>query len=216
MKQVALLLLLSFTAAAINAQQLTSQTKHPVDKLSARFSPLALADFLDGNLSLGAEYRLNKTIAVTMDAGWIFYSHFAARAWHTKGVILRPAIRLYVWDNLFLDLQFHYKNVIYDVQDSLQHTMSSGGVTMVDTSFKFERTVKGLHVMVGYKWPLDNKQRLWLELYAGLGVHFKWQQYYRDPNSIYANEHNLFRISNFNGGWTPAFPAGVRILYRFK
>ena len=156
-----------------------------------------------------------------MEAGWIFYSLYAQRTRRTNGIILRPSIRWYLSqsEHIFLELQGHYKYVSYDIKDTLSYDAS--GTTPaygLDTTFKFNRKVMGVHFMTGIKVPLSNNRRFWMEFYLGIGMHYKWQTYFRHPKSIYRAEdkNRIIRIHDMNGDGGPAFPAGIRFVYQIR
>lgn len=184
-----------------------------------KFSPPGLINVFDGNLMGSAEYCLNKNWSVNMEAGYIFYSLYAPRTNKTSGIILRPSVRGYLnnTENLFLELQFHYKKVRYKQSDSLSYEATATTPAYGERTVSyFNRKVTGIHVIGGIKAPLDDNRRFWLELYLGLGIHFKWQQLQYNPNSVnkYENKKRIFAIHNYNGEGVPAFPAGVRLVCR--
>src|SRR5689334_13760163 len=91
-------------------------------KVYLRFNPIGLIDILDGNFTVGGEYRFNNSWSAIMDAGYIFYSKYIPYAEKTSGILLRPGIRTYIgkYKDVFFDLQFHYKEVMYHVNDWIQ------------------------------------------------------------------------------------------------
>src|SRR5689334_14371940 len=108
-----LCLLLLLTAGAASAQLFSSRViPNDTGKVYLRFSPIGLVDLLDGNFTVGGEYRFNSSWSVTMDGGFIFYSHYV-RNDKATGILLRPGIRKYAGKkkDYFFDLQFHYKEV---------------------------------------------------------------------------------------------------------
>jgi hypothetical protein len=203
------------------AQPVTTKPSNAAGEFSVKFSPLAVADIFDGNLSAGAEYRLSNKWSVNMEAGWIFYSLYAQRTRRTNGIILRPSIRLYLGQSelFFLELQGHYKYVSYDIKDTLFYDASGSTPAYgLDTTFKFNRKVLGFHFTGGIKVPLTNDRRLSMEFYLGLGMHYKWQTYFRHPKSVYRAEdkNRIIRIHDMNGAGGIAFPAGIRFVYRIR
>ena len=201
------------------AQQAATYPTMAKGDVFIKFSPLGIINPFDGNLSFGAEYCFLKKWSINMEAAKIFYSFYAPHTSHTSGVILRPSIRHYLNDseNFFLELQFHYKNVTYQLYDSLTYEATATTPAYGErTENRFDRKVIGVHAMGGIKLPMDKKRRFWLEFYWGLGMHFKWQHLAFPSNSIYKNENRnrIFRINDFNGEGAPAFPAGGRLVFR--
>src|SRR5262245_41953245 len=135
-------LLVFFSSTMGNAQFNRLKQRDHSGETYVRLNLLGMMDIFDGNVSFGGEHRLSNQWSLTLDAGYIFYSVYTKRIRQTAGVILRPAIRKYIGESerVFLDLQFHYKNVTYHIKDSLQHDPGGGGATFnTDTMFHFHR-----------------------------------------------------------------------------
>jgi hypothetical protein len=150
-----LCLSLLLVAAAGNAQLFSSKTwQGDTGKINLRLNLPGLIDVLDGNASVGGEMRFNKTWSVIMDASYIFYSAYLNNVERTSGIVLRPGVRLYAgkYRNVFIDLQFHYKGVRYNVNDWLGKDMVNNVATYQErTTFQDRKRVYGGHIIVGGK-----------------------------------------------------------------
>lgn len=218
-------LLLLLTAGAANAQLFSSQvSRNDTGKIYLRFSPIGLIDFLDGNFTVGGEYRFNNNWSVTMDAGFIFYSQYV-RSNRTAGLLLRPGIRKYAGKkkDYFFDLQFHYKGVMYHVNDWIERDVVDGvsGYEQL-TTFKYRKQVFGVQLMSGGKEFLTRDHRLFLEVAAGFGLHYKVIGPYHEPNSRYEDPFALVVNSRENLSTppsrtiVPSLPVTVRLVYKLR
>src|SRR5688572_24232604 len=133
MHRICLLCLLMLLAAvAGNAQYITDQLMQTgTGKLYLRHNPLGLIDFLDGNITFGGEYRFNDTWSATLDAGGILYSQYFPKTRKATGILLRPGVRIYPgkYKDYFVDLQFHYKQVMYNIKDWIDRDVVNGVAT---------------------------------------------------------------------------------------
>lgn len=212
-------LLLLLAVFAGNAQlKNRRELKADTGRVYLRVSPLGLIDPFDGNVTFGGEYRFNDTWSATLDAGAILYSAYFSNTKRATGLLLRPGIRLYPteYKDFFIDLQFHYKTVTYHIRDWLQKDVVANVASYEEYKvFKYKKKVIGGHAMVGFRDYFTRNRRFFIEYYAGIGIHYKDESVYGEPNSQYDMG---FRINNTaNGKFTvPALPAGVRIVYRLK
>jgi hypothetical protein len=207
-----LLLALAGNGQTINRRGLKADT----GKFYIRCSPLGIIDLYDGNLTLGGEYRLNNTWAATLDAGAILYStYFEAK--QSRGFLFRPGIRFYPkgYKDFFIDLQLHYKNVTYRIKDWLQKDVVDNVPSYEEyKTFRFKKQVMGVHVMAGFRNYFDYNHRFYLEGYVGLGLHYKDEGLYNEPNSEYGFG---LRVRKNTGKYVvPALPAGMRFVYLLR
>jgi hypothetical protein len=193
-----------------------------------RHNPLGWIDVFDGNVTLGAEYRFNRTWSATMDAGYIFYSAYLTKAKLSSGLLLRPGIRVYPgrFKDYFFDLQLHYKEVTYHVKDWIERDVTQGVASYEElTKFRYRKRVMGLHLMGGVKQYFTNNRRFFMEIYLGLGVHFRREgPYHQPPDSRYDQGFVIFQPGE--ASWdpgdnpqktiVPAVPGGLRIIYRLR
>ncbi|THU40838.1 hypothetical protein FAM09_01615 [Niastella caeni] len=196
--------------------------------LYLRHNPLGLIDFMDGNITFGAEYRFNEIWAATMDAGAILYSAYFPRNRQATGVLLRPGVRIYPgkYKDVFVDLQFHYKQVTYRVRDWLEKDVVNGVASYEEfKTFRYRKQVMGVNMMAGVKEKLFRSDRFFIELYLGVGVHFKNEYLYNEPNSRYdppftfgANRGTTNSSDNTSDGKSvlPALPGGIRLVWRLR
>jgi hypothetical protein len=193
--------------------------RNDTGKVYLRANLLGLIDLFDGNASFGAEYRLNKSWSVTMDAGYIFYSLYTGKAQKASGILLRPAIRKYTskYRDRFIDLQLHYKNVTYNINDWLGKDIVNDVPTYEELKvFKYRKRVMGAHILFGGREELTRNRRLFLEIFLGLGLHYKEEWLPDEGNSQYAprNSSNFRTTSSEKiNRLLPALPMGVRFIY---
>lgn len=225
-------LLLLLAAVTGNAQFIMAQAMQgDSGKLYLRHNPAGLIDLLDVNITIGGEYRFTDTWSATMDAGAIFYSQYFANAKKARGILLRPGVRIYPgkYKDYFVDLQLHYKQVMYHITDWIERDLVNGVASYEELkTFRYRKRVWGVHIMGGMKQYLTKNRRLFIEVYLGLGVHFKNQSPYNEPNSWYEPAYTLStddnRIDNTSGNTqnntssarsvVPALPGGIRLTWR--
>lgn len=215
-----LCLLLLLMAGAGNAQSYSSRTwRNDTGKIYLRANLLGLIDVFDGNASFGAEYRLNRSWSVTMDAGYIFYSLYNGKAEKASGILLRPAIRKYTskYRDRFIDLQLHYKNVAYNIYDWLGKDVVNGVPTYEELKvFQYRKRVMGAQILFGGREELTWNHRLFLEVFVGLGLRYKEEWLPKEANSRYdLNNSSYFRNASSEKAnhLLPALPIGVRFIY---
>jgi len=220
-----LCLSLLLVAGVGKAQLLSSKTwRGDTGKVYLRVNPSGLIDVYDGNATIGGEVRLNRTWSVTMDAGFIFYSEYIAEAKKTRGILLRPGIRLYAgkYRDMFIDLQFHYKEVRYHINDWLgKDVVNTVAAYEAFKVFQDRKRVVGGHIMIGGKEFLSKNRRLLLEVYLGFGLHYKEEGlYHEESNSQYDRGFGIYRASNISPekrtSIAPALPGGLRLLYMIR
>jgi hypothetical protein len=216
---------LLLAAGATHAQLFPSKpARIDTGKIVLRFNPVGLADFLDGNFTVGGEYRFNNSWSATMDAGVIFYSHYMARSDRATGILFRPGIRKYTGKNkdYFFDLQFHYKEVMYRVNDWIERgVVNEASAYSQLTTFRFRKQVYGVHLMGGGREFLTKDHRLFVEVVAGLGIHFKITGPYHEDNSRFEDPFALVVNRNNNLKTTaktvvPSFPFTIRLVYKLR
>lgn len=220
-----LCLLLLSAAGAANAQLFSSQvSRNDTGKIYLKFSPLGLIDFQDGNITVGGEYRFNSSWSVLMDAGAILYSQYMRNCDRTTGILLRPGIRKYGgrYKDYFFDLQFHYKRVMYRVNDWIERDVVNdvSGYEELAT-FRYRKQVFGVQILGGGREFLTRDHRLFLEVTAGFGVHYKITGPYQEGNSRYEDPFALVVNSNNNLKTTarvvvPALPVNIRVVYKLR
>lgn len=225
MRRILLLCLLPLLVAGItNAQLLTPKPKvlNDTGRLYVRWNPVGLIDVFDGNITLGGEYRFNHTWAATLDAGYLFYSQYVGGMHPVTGILLRPGVRLYIGKgkDLFIELQFHYKEVMYKVQDWIERELVDGASTYEQyTTFRYRKQVLGGHITAGGKVFLTRDHRLLLEIYAGVGVHFRKEGPYKEPRSAYDFNPVITTTRTpsevVKTVW-PALPTAIRLVYKFR
>lgn len=226
-----LLCLLLLAAGTGNAQTMIYQgLRADTGIIYLRHNPLGWIDLFDGNITLGAEYRFNRTWSATMDVGGIFYSTYVPKTRQTAGLLVRPGVRVYPgkYKDYFIDLQLHYKEVMYRVKDWIERDVVQDVASYEElTKFRYIKRVMGVHIMGGVKQYLTDNRRFFMEVYLGLGVHFREEgPYHQPPDSRYDQAFTIFRprtngndpnTNNTSGkSIVPALPGGLRIIYRLR
>ena len=181
-----------------------------------RFNALGLADISEPNISFGVEKRIGKRISLAFDAAYIVYSERFHSSGRSSGFILRPAMRYYP-DNsrIFLEAELHYKQHTHHIRDWIGHDIVEGVPSYeVFEAFRLRKKVVGPHLKMGRLIPVT--QRLWLEAYIGLGVHFRKYTVVGNPDLIYRFNQNFNEVTTGETVRLMAFPAGWRVLYRLR
>ena len=191
-------------------------------KLYLRMNPAGLIDMYDMNINIGSEYRINHNWSATMDAGYIYFSQYAGRVKHASGILLRPGIRKYAGKrkDFFLELQLHYKEVSYRVEDWLEKSLVNDVATYEEyKTFRYHKQVFGAHFTIGAREYLSRNHRWFFEVYAGVGLHYKKEGMRNETNSRY-DPPNLLLIANGSSEtvkrFSPAVPGGIRLVFRLS
>lgn len=212
------LLMLLIMLAGYGQSKIRRELRADTGSLYLRFSPMGIIDPFDGNITFGGEYRLNDDWAVTLDAGAILYSAYFDRTRKTTGYLLRPGLRVYPTrrKDLFIDMQFHYKDVTYQIRNWLQKDVVNDVASYEEFKlFRYKKQVVGGHVTVGFKEYFGGSKRFFFEGYLGLGIHYKEEGVYNEPNSRY--NVRLRMLNTMNGKYVvPALPGGMRIVYLIR
>lgn len=224
-----LLLLAAVTGKAqfIMAQAMQGDT----GKLYLRHNPLGMIDFLDGNITVGGEYRFTNTLSATMDAGYIFYSEYFSKSKRASGILFRPGVRVYPgkYKDYFVDLQLHYKQVMYHVKDWIDRDLVNGVASYEELkTFRYRKQVWGVNIMGGMKQYMTRNHRFFIEVFLGVGIHIKDQNLYHEPNARYDAPFTFNTTNNATNNTTndaqnntpsgrsvlPAVPGGIRLTWR--
>lgn len=182
------------------------------------FSPLALAQ-IDNTLMLGAEHEINYRFHLTLEGGWIFHSsYFGAGndvSRNASGFIFRPGAKLF-FSSLkqgYFQPQFFYKQVTHTMYDWLEKDVVNGTPSYQQLQeFKFRRKVHGYHGIFGVLRPIGHNERFYMDVYAGLGVRYKWTKVVGEKNSRYNRQGEFFFRNEEEGAALPSVPFGFRLL----
>jgi hypothetical protein len=191
-------------------------------KLYFRMSPAGLIDFLDHNITIGAEYRMNPDWSGTMDAGYIFFSQYPGRVKSASGILLRPGIRKYTGrrKDFFLELQLHYKFVNYRMNDWIDKYVVNDVASYEEhKTFRYRKRVIGWNFMIGGREFLSRNRRWFFEVYGGIGLHYKREGLVGETNSRYTPRMGIIPTANSTETSTrllPAVPFGIRIVHTFR
>ena len=187
----------------------------PPKTLLLRVNPLGLLDFNDNNLSIGAEYRFKPAWSVSADIAYIF-DNYTEDLKRTRGFIFRPAVRKYYGRQLnsFFEAELHYKYVSYTLEGWVNRNVVNGTPSFEQyTRYHLIKKVAGLQIKTGAQERLI-KDRLWIEIYAGVGIRAKWQDTDLPPNSEVQVLRSFGSDLNKKFLIVPAIPSGIRFLFR--
>lgn len=186
------------------------------DKLSIRVSPLGLIDVFDGNLTAGIIYSLNNRWSLSTDLSCIFYSAYLNDNMGSSGYIVKPSVRYYVSDTrkFFFESSVWYKRSTYKLTDWLDMDCVNGVPAFRELKdFRFRKRVLGWNVQGGFQKGLMKNNKLRMEIYAGLGIRFKWQDIKDEPSACY--DPNSFFINEIYSPYNVgvSIPHGMRLVY---
>ena len=213
MKTIATLVSLMLYICA-NAQQLPDTLARCNTFL--RFNIINLLDFSEPTLSFGAETRINPRVSLALDAGYILMSQRFREHGTSSGFVLRPAVRYFPENTkIFFECELHYKQHTHHINDWLGRDIS-GGVPAYQEyrQFRLRKQVMGLHLKFGTLIPITN--RMWFELYVGVGPHFRKFTVVEQKDFVYNFE---LIYENVNTGETErlvAVPMGCKLLFRLR
>ncbi len=198
-----------------------AQKKQPVagGKVFIRMYLPGLIDPMDNNITAGFEYKLSPRWSVMMDAGLVFTSLYynEYKSYRTSGYILRPGIRRYFSEQnkWFLEAQFHYKQVIYKVEDWVDRGMVNGVSAYEEfTTFHYRKNAAGINIIGGIKKSVGKRKKAFFEFYAGAGIRYKEEGAYHAPEDMRIRDSGIKRT--FGGNIFPALPVGVRFIWRLN
>lgn len=189
------------------------------EKVAIRINPFGMIDVFDGNLSAGVTYSLNSRWSATADISYIFYSTYLERNKGASGYIFKPAIRYYLSGSrkTFIESTLWYKRSRYKVEDWLGMNCVNGVSAYEEyKDFRILKKVVGFNIQAGIQKSLIKNNLLRMEIYAGIGVRFKWQEIMGAPKACYSP--NIFFFNNTNSIYDPYYigasiPHGLRLVY---
>jgi hypothetical protein len=189
------------------------------DKL-IRINVSGLLDPIETNISGGLEYRLKDNVAISLDAGYIFYSnYYQLRNGSSSGFLFRPAIRYYTDKDkrFYIEAELHFKTVTTKLTDWLGKDCVNNVMTYEEfTDFKVRKNVIGLNLKFGYQIKLSKNDKLWLEPYFGLGIKQRREFVLNEPMSCYRfggifNRRNtVTNVKEMQG----SIPVGLRFMIK--
>lgn len=218
------ILIATFSTAQESKKDKSNEVKEK--DIFLRWNVSSLLDLLEPNVSIGAEYRIKENFSVSLDAGYLFYSQFYSSVdnQNATGFIVRPAVRYYPDSKrrFFIEGEFHFKQVTYQLTDWLQRDLSSNGVPSYQeyTDFKLRKQVFGFNAKLGYVLPLSKDNKIWLEPYWGIGIKLK-KLFLLDQPARTGYDYNAIIFTNRNteieesvNAALPNMPFGFRLLIK--
>lgn len=183
-------------------------------RLFARLYLPGFIDPMDANATAGFEYKFSTRWSGTFDAGGIYASLYYNDNSRAAGFILRPGVRMYFnkRNRLFLEGQFHYKDVTYTSEGWVNRNVVNGvpGYQQYMT-YKYRKQFIGTNFMIGFKKGLGKKPKLFFEFYGGIGIKYKHEGPGEDddirPDSPQGGDFYL-------GNLLPTLPMGVRFVWK--
>jgi hypothetical protein len=193
--------------------------KPPIEyKTALSFNPSVIIG-VDYTAMFGVEHRIKNNLGLVLDAGYLFYSTYfdQSRIKGTSGFSVRPGIRWYHGKQKkeFFQFQVFYKQADYKIYDWL-------GKDCVDDvpayeqlqNFTYRKQTVAFNLMAGELYRFSD--RLYGELYVGVGVKIKWQAP-TEPNSCYRNEDNDVGFNMYRPRSVgPNIPAGFKLIYKLQ
>lgn len=162
------------------------------------------------------EYSLHPNWSLTTDLSYLFYSSYISQNKGTSGFIVKPAIRYYTSKkrDRFLEATVFYKQANYKMEDWLSKDVVNS-IPAYDEykSFVYQKEVAGLNIQAGLRTDLSKDGFLGLEVYAGLGVRFRWQGLKNDPNAHYQRDRLFFNPLKQAYSVSPSAPFALRLVY---
>lgn len=183
-----------------------------------RFNPLGLIDVNDLNLSIGVEKRFSAKSSVAFDFAYLIYDVKFRDQGKTRGIMLRPAYRLFTGESFFfIEGELHYKLVTHRIIDWVGRGVVNNVPSYFEyTRFRLRKEVFGVHLKAGRQYNVSEK--IWLEVYLGIGIHFRQYRIANHPDWQYDLGGDFPRQGSVMGKTDvlPAIPAGLRVLYRLS
>ncbi len=225
MRKIYWVIILLVTVPAQLFSQQRKYVKKPSPKYDfskgTQFVRLNVTNFLDPvdlSISSGYVYHLTEQVSIASDAGIYVYSRYYN---NTKGVFgfqFRPAIRYYTAPsgNFYLEFETMYKQLTHRLHDFLGREFN-GTVAAYEelTDFKYRRSIFSGAVKFGLLTHLDNNKKVFLDIYAGIGLRTKKFKLLNEPNSVYRRDASFFNTDSENTIY-PSIPFGIRLAYRIK
>ncbi len=220
-----LMLLLCSIASSIVAQQKTNERLTKDFDINLRFSPLALARLKHNTFLIGFEKKLKGNFSIGADAGYIFYTTYILDGTSHKasGFVVRPALRYYVTDKN----RFYWEGALtwQYIDEKHSDELGMGCVNEVPAYFKQQdfsllRTTADASIRFGSCFNLFKSNRVFLEMFGGIGARYRGFRIKAEPNSCYTitsivTDFNVNSSSTTNA-FSVIFPGGIRLGYVLK
>ena len=174
-------LLFCFFPAPVSAQKNKQVYQDKLPALNLRTSLSSWAEF-DAGLMLGINYRWHKNFSATFEPTWIFFSPFTdeGRKLSPSGIKIRSDLRYHFArkrkknPETFLAPEFHYKHTKTRREDLFGINCQNGQCAYFQEAVYSQlKNEVGALLKAGIIFPMgfiSKKERLFLELYFGLGV----------------------------------------------
>lgn len=180
-----------------------------IPSLKLRFNPLALVE-TDPNVMIGGEYRFNSRFSIGLDLAYVYWSGGEA----ATGYKIRPELRYYFTPktrmNWFAAVEASYKRVSRTT--SREECAGPNCSYWQTVDYKDVKTAPGGSLKIGFQQYFNKKQRLYYEIFLGLGFKVKnrfEKNYKAPPGSIQGDIINEYFIIP-DEGFLPHIPAGVK------
>jgi hypothetical protein len=185
-----------------------------------RISPLALVEF-EPTINVGAEYRLTKSVAISLDAGYILNNWIASNTKNANGFMLKPAIRYYLWKEkrFYTEAEFMYKQVNLQKLDWL-------GINCVNSvpsyeefrKFTLQKNIYAFNAKFGRVDALSkNNDKVSIDYYIGLGTRNKQYKLINEAKStryFLGTRNGRLNYENSKTEIWPNLTLGVRIVFK--
>ena len=186
-------------------------------KTALSFNPTVLLA-TDNTVMLGAEHRLPHKLALVLDAGYIFESLYFQEDVKkgVRGFAVRPGLKLYNGSKKgFFQFQVAYKQVDYTLEDWLgKGTVNNTPTYEKLQEFTYRKKALSFNILAGELFRISDV--VFIELYGGAGVKFKYQRPMEEAAS-YRNGETDFGFNTFEEKYTTVnMPLGIKLLIALK
>lgn len=179
-----------------------------IPSLKLRFNPLALVE-TDPNVMIGGEYRFNSRFSIGLDLAWVYWSGGVP----ARGYKIRPELRYYFNQKTrmswYAAAEASYKRVSKTA--SREECAGPNCSYWQTVEYKEVKSAPGGSLKIGFQQYFSKKQRLYYEIFLGLGfkVNRRFKNYTPPPGTIQDDIIDApFMIPE--EGFLPHIPAGVK------
>lgn len=180
-----------------------------VPSLKLRFNPLAFAE-TDPNVMIGGEYRFNDRFSIGMDVAWVYWSAGEA----AQGYKIRPELRYYFTPKTrmswYAAAEASYKRV--SKSTSREECAGPNCAYLQRVEYKDIKSAPGGSLKIGFQQYFSKKQRLYYELFLGIGfkVKHRFEKGYTAPSGSMQGDIIDAPFMIPDEGFLPHIPAGVK------
>lgn len=187
-----------------------------------KFAPLAFIGPTPA-FQFGYEYRINPKYSIHAEAGLI--NNWAVE-WNTHefenmlGYRVRVEPRLFIGTGSsagYLAPEIFISNHTFERTRTYGFNCFNGDCDYFQVvTYNGRRQDTGFHIKGGTMVPLDMKNRLWLDIYFGLGARFRKVETWNRPVNGIRIHWDFPYANNKLAQWIPSAAAGFKLGYRIR